>query len=76
MNFIAKHSQGMFDESTVELTWSCQDGKHEEMIRTVYTLIEQTLPSLPLEVINLFFTKINQEQRYDEKFLTFLKQFS
>lgn len=49
----------MLDESTVELTWRCQDGKHEEMIRTVYNLIEQVLPSLSLEVVNMFFAKVS-----------------
>jgi len=51
-------------------------GKHEEMVRTVYKLIEEVVPKLNLEVINLFFTKIEQTQSFDEKFLLFLKEFS
>lgn len=66
----------MFDESTVELTWRCQDGKHEEMIRTVYGLIENVLPALSLEVINMFFAKMCQQQNFDEKYILFLKQFT
>lgn len=66
----------MFDYETVELTWKCQDGKHEEMIRTVYNLIENVLPYLNLDVINLFFSKVSQESRIDEKYLLFLKQFT
>jgi hypothetical protein len=66
----------MFDESTVELIWRCQDGKHEEMIRTVYGLIENVLPALSLEVINMFFAKMCQQQNFDEKYILFLKQFT
>lgn len=66
----------MFDLETVELTWKCQDGKHEEMIRTVYNLIENVLPCLSLDIINLFFQKVSQESRIDEKYLLFLKQFT
>jgi len=46
------------------------------MVRTVYKLIEEVVPKLNLEVINLFFTKIEQTQSFDEKFLLFLKEFS
>lgn len=76
LSFIAKQSKGMLDEATIELIWKCQDGKHEEMIRTVYNLIEQVLPSLNIKIVNFLFLKIQQEQRIDEKFILFLKQFT
>jgi len=63
----------VLDEATVELLWRCQDGKHEEMIRTVYNLIEQVLHHVNLDVVNLFFAKISQEHNYDEKYLLFLR---
>lgn len=66
----------MLTEAIVDLVWSCQDGKHEEMIRTVYTLIEHVLQALDLDTINLFFDKIKKEQRYDEKFIIFLNKFT
>jgi hypothetical protein len=34
------------------------------------------LPSLDLEVINMFFAKVSQETRQDEKYLLFLKHFT
>lgn len=66
----------MFNEAVVDLVWSCQDGKHEEMIRTVYNLIEHVLPLLTLDTINLFFDRVKKEQRYDEKFIVFLNKFT
>jgi hypothetical protein len=46
------------------------------MVRTVYNLIEQVIPYLKLDVIDLFFAKVAQTKTFDEKFLLFLKEFS
>lgn len=48
-------------------------GKHEEMVRTVFKLIEEVQPELTLDVIDLFFAKVEQNKIIDEKFLLFLK---
>lgn len=72
------YSQGRFDASTVALVWKCQLGKHEEMVRTVYNLILEIMPFLSIEVIDLFYSKIEQmpPQQYDEKFLVFLSEYT
>ena len=46
------------------------------MVRTVFKLIEEVMPDLSLDVIDLFFTKVEQNKIIDEKFLLFLKEFS
>lgn len=58
--------------------WKCQLGKHEEMVRTVYNLILEIMPFLSIEVIDLFYSKIEEipPQQYDEKFLVFLSEFT
>lgn len=77
LKFVAKNAQQLFfDASLVDLTWRCQLGKHEEMVRTVYKLIEEVVPSLELDVLDLYFTKVDQTKTFDEKFLLFLKEFS
>jgi len=77
LKFVAKHDkQNFYDAALVDLTWRCQLGKHEEMVRTVYKLIEEVIPLLSLDVINLFFAKVEQTQTFDEKFLLFLREFT
>lgn len=58
--------------------WKCQLGKHEEMVRTVYNLIQEIMPYLSIEVIDLFYAKIEEmpPQQYDEKFLVFLSEYT
>jgi len=46
LKFMAVFSNGKFDAQTVSLVWKCQMGKHEEMVRTVYNLIQEILPFL------------------------------
>lgn len=46
------------------------------MVRTVYKLIEEVGSSLELDVLDLFFSKVEQTKTFDEKFLLFLKEFS
>ena len=62
----------------VDLVWKCQQGKHEEMVRVVYNLIQEVLPSLTLPVIDSFFEKIKAmpPAQIDEKYVVFLREFS
>jgi len=76
LNFLAHKSNGDLDASIVDLTWRCQEGKHEEMVRTVYNLIENLLPHVNLSVFDLYFQKISKDPKIDSKFLSFLKEFS
>jgi len=46
------------------------------MVRNVYSVIEKLIPYLNINLINGFFTKIQEHQQIDEKFLIFLKNFS
>jgi len=75
--FMARHNNGNLDQSIIDLTWKCQDGrKHDEMVRTLYCLIEQMLPDLTSEVFDIYFSKMQSETKFDEKFLIFLKNFT
>jgi hypothetical protein len=76
IKFLARFAPASFDDSIVDLVWRCQDGKHEEMVRTVYEVIEHVVPYLSLENVDKFFNKIRLETRIDEKYLLFLKQFT
>jgi hypothetical protein len=42
--FLAYTNNGALDRRYIDLTWACQDGKHEEMVRTIYGLIYDVLP--------------------------------
>ena len=68
----------MFDDSIVDMIWNCQKGKHEEMVRTIYNLIQELLPHLPLNIIDLFFEKIKTlpPAQIDEKYIVFVREFS
>jgi len=78
LKFMSKYGEGKFDEDTVALVWKCQLGKHEEMVRTVYALIQEILPALALKNIDAFYAKIQElpAQSYDEMFINFLKEFT
>ena len=58
--------------------WKCQQGKHEDMVRTVYNLIQEVLPGLSSQLIELFYNKIQQVsgQSCDPMYLNFLKEFT
>ena len=68
----------LFDESIVELVWRCQVGKHEEMVRTIYNLIQEVLPKLPLPMIDSFFDKMQAmpPAQIDEKYVVFVREFT
>lgn len=76
LQFYAKQSKGYLDQDIIDLTWKCQDGKHEEMVRCIQKLIIQVLPCVQLQVCDNYFTKIQQEKKFDEKFLNFLNAFT
>lgn len=59
LKFLARNSKEHFDFETVELIWKCQAGKHEEMVRTVYQVIETILPCLSTELIDCFYARIS-----------------
>src|SRR5260221_388375 len=56
LKFLAR--QNALPAETIDLIWKCQQGKHEEMVRVVYNIIKDIVPSISLEYIDLFFTKI------------------
>ena len=60
LKMLARFGQGVFDQSTVDLIWRCQTGKHEEMVRTVYEVIVSILSSLSQDLIDIFFAKVKQ----------------
>ena len=60
LKMLARYGQGVFDQSTVDLIWRCQTGKHEEMVRTVYEVIVSILSSLSQDLIDIFFAKVKQ----------------
>lgn len=76
LKFLAK--QNSLPETVIDLLWKCQLGKHEEMVRVVYTTIKDLVPYISLEYIDILYEKIKtvSYQQYDEKFLAFLKDFT
>ena len=58
LKMLPRYGENVFDESIVELIWKCQLGKHEEMVRTVYNLIQEVLPFVPLQIVDALFAKI------------------
>lgn len=76
LKFLAK--QGALPEESVDLLWKCQLGKHEEMVRVVYSTIQELVSSINVRLIDSFFERISQvpSSQYDDKFLDFLKDFT
>jgi hypothetical protein len=58
VKFMIKYGNGSFDASGVELIWKAQLGKHEDIVRNVYNLIQDISPILDLNCINEFFNRI------------------
>ena len=62
LKFLSKHGtsykESAFDDNTVGLIWLCQLGRHEEMVRTIYTLIQEIAPMLSLQRLDEFFVRI------------------
>jgi hypothetical protein len=56
LKFLAK--QGSLPAEMIELIWKCQLGKHEEMVRVVYNIIKDLVAFIPLDFIDLFYSKI------------------
>ena len=78
LKLLCRTNEMLFDESIVELVWLCQVGKREEMVRTIYNLIQEILPVLPLPMIDLFFEKVKNmtPSQIDEKYVVFLREFT
>ena len=76
MKFLAK--QGSLPAESVDLLWRCQLGKHEDMVRVVYSTIQEIVPSIEVSLVDLFYHRITQvpATQYDDKFLEFLKDFT
>jgi len=76
LKFLAK--QGSLPPESVDLLWKCQLGKHEDMVRVVYSTIQEIVPSVDVGIVDLFYQRITQVQpsQYDDKFLEFLKDFT
>lgn len=76
LKFLAKEASLPYE--TVDLIWKCQLGKHEEMVRVVYHMIQELVPHVDVKYIDLLHQKIQQVPavQYDEKFIDFLKFFT
>lgn len=62
----------------IDQVWSCQEGKHEETVRVVYTLINEIVDDLAPSLLEALFKKIAEvpDTQYTEMYLTFLKDFT
>jgi len=78
LKLLCRQNEVLFDEGIVELIWRCQAGKHEEMVRTIYNLIQEVLPALPLPIIDSFFQKMQDmpPAQIDEKYVVFIREFT
>lgn len=76
LKFLAK--LGALPEDAVDLVWKCQLGKHQEMVRVVYSTIQDLVPSIEVRFVDMFYTRIQQvpQSAFDDKFLDFLRDFT
>jgi hypothetical protein len=74
--FLAKKK--MLNTSMLELLWKCQHDKHEDIIRGVYDTIKELIDYLTLDDVKYIFGKVKiiPIEKYDEKLLTFMKEFT
>lgn len=56
LKFLAK--QGALPEESIDLLWKCQLGKHQEMVRVVYSTIQDLVPSIDVPYVDLFYSRI------------------
>ena len=58
--------------------WKSQEGKHEETVRVVYTLINEALEDFPPDLVDTLFEKVKDvpSSQYNEMYLLFLKDFT
>ena len=56
LKFLAK--QGSLPAESVDLLWKCQLGKHEDMVRVVYSTIQEIVPCLDVALVDLFYQRI------------------
>lgn len=78
LKMLPRYGENLFDQNIVELIWKCQIGKHEEVVRTVYNLIQEVLPTINLSMVNCLFEKIKQfpPPAIDEKYINFMRECS
>jgi len=78
LKLLCRYGENLFDESIIELIWRCQLDKHEEMVRTIYNLIQEVLPILSLPIIDSFFLKMKSmpPAQIDEKYVVFVREFT
>ena len=56
LKFLAK--QDALPQETIDLIWKSQLGKHEEMVRVIYNMIQDLVPHIHIQYIDLFYQKI------------------
>lgn len=66
------------DETTLNLLWKCQEGKHEETVWSVFETINSIAPSLKQDHLFYLFAKIKTipKKEYTEMILKFIKEFT
>eukprot|EP01022_Parablepharisma_sp_SALTPOND_P026524 TRINITY_DN64327_c6_g1_i1.p1 TRINITY_DN64327_c6_g1~~TRINITY_DN64327_c6_g1_i1.p1 ORF type:complete len:2209 (+),score=297.78 TRINITY_DN64327_c6_g1_i1:12673-19299(+) len=76
LTFLAK--QKAVTEGIIELLWKCQQDRHEDIIRAVYDTIKETAIYLSPYGLKYIFSKIKSihTENYDEKLVTFMKDFT
>jgi|LauGreDrversion4_2_1035121.scaffolds.fasta_scaffold14831_4 hypothetical protein len=57
LKFLAKLNS--LPEESVDLIWRCQQGKHAEMVRVVYSIIQELVPSIDVRYVDNFFLRIS-----------------
>lgn len=68
----------MLNQQIIDLVWKCQQGKHEETVRVVYTLINEVVEDLSPPLLEAIHSKIAEvpPSQYSEMYLAFLKEFT
>lgn len=72
------NDENIFSSEIVEYLWFCCKDKHEDIIRSTYDLIQEIALYMPLERLAQMWSKIQniKENEFDEKAVTFLKNFT
>jgi hypothetical protein len=67
-----------FSTELVEMLWLCCSEKHEDIVRATLDLVRDLAVCMPLEKLSIFSAKLKamKESDFDEKFVTFLKNYT
>ena len=57
LKFLAKLNA--LPEESIDLLWKCQQGKHAEMVRVVYSTIQDLVPCIEVSYVDNFYSRIN-----------------